>query len=159
MNIHNVAYVIPDHHETIADAAKRIKLPAHETIVFEKMFGLKQIPVDHEATCEQFMLKAAAKCLVEANIDKQKVKWLIHSHTSDHAVPFGMSAVRRVQRALHLDNAVAFAASMYKCCTIFALFELANSLMANLEDDEYILLLTGDVAFTREYQFIPVPHY
>ena len=155
MNIANVTYSIPGFSENISETAKRLNINSNEAMIFERIFGLKKVPVDYDANCEKFMLEAARACLVESQVDPKKIKWLIHSHTSDHASPFGYSAIRTVQQTLNLDNALAFAISIYKCCTIFAIFQLAERLFQGLEDDETILLLTGDVAFTKVYQSIP----
>jgi 3-oxoacyl-[acyl-carrier-protein] synthase-3 len=155
MHIVNVTYQLPETYETVMAMAKRVNLPLSEAKVFERVFGLKNLPIDLNATIEPLLIAAASCCLKEASIQPQQIKWLIHAHTATHVCPFGQSAVRSLKQKLGLDHAIAFGTGMTKCAAIFTAFEIANELLKSLAQDKYILLVTGDVAFTEVLQYIP----
>lgn len=155
MNIVKVGIGLPVKRETVAEAARRLNIPKEQSKVFERLFGLKMLPIDAKATVESLMLKAAKNCLAASGITRSQVKWVIHTHTGYPIAPFGESPVRYVQRKLNLSSALAFGTSMGKCGSVFAAIQIANELFCHLGENDAILILTGDVTFTEILQFIP----
>lgn len=155
MNLLNVAYSVPERREIVADAAIRLNIPKDQAKVFQKFFGLNRLPIDPEVRVETLMLKAANECIDAANIDRNQIKYLIHAHTASHGSPYGSSSVMELQRRLNLGNALSFGTTMSKCGSVFVSFKLAKDLFKHLNDEDYILILTGDVSFTEVLQYIP----
>lgn len=155
MNIEQVDYFLPEKYENIYQASKRLNIEPMQAKVFERMFGLKKIPLDSSLLVETMLLDVASRCLQNAGVTAQQVRWIIHSHTATHISPFGMSPVRYVQQMLNLNEATAFGMSMNKCGSVFVACELAEELLVGMNNDEFVLILIGDVTFTEILQFIP----
>lgn len=155
MQIENITGYVPKTFKTVEQVSKCFGFDVMQAKVYERIFGLKKIPLAPEKVVEDMLLHVAKQCIDKIGISKKAIKWVIHAHTANWMAPFGMSPIRNFQHALDLPNAISIGTCMSKCGSAFMAFQIADRLFSQLEEEQYILLLIGDVTFTEIVQFIP----
>lgn len=155
MNIFNIEYAQPAHIQSVANVSAKLGIEKSQAIIFEKIFGLKDLPLQVDITADALASEAINKCLNNATISKATVKWIIHAHTGNTITPYGDSIVRKLQQKYDFRNAMCFGMCLNKCASVFKALEVSQQLFEDMTDSEHILIVAADITFTEVLQFIP----
>lgn len=117
--------------------------------VYERFYGLKYVrrfvSESYFSVLEHLLKRLAFK----KTISKQKIKYLLFSHTADQVAPLGDAILPALVKKFNLYNSIYFGSTYYNCVSIFKLLMLAEILTRSLIKDEYIILITADIAYTK----------
>lgn len=155
MNLKTITYCLPEKRETVVQAAQHYQIPKIQGRIFQDIFGLKELAIDRQISIETLIFSAVEACLSKAKINPSQIKWLIHAHTGSHIFPFGENIIKNIQYQFKFFKALGFGMSLNKCGSVFTALQIINELLSNLADDQLILLISADLAFTKILQFIP----
>lgn len=155
MYVKSISYSLPENYETVDSVSSEYDITEMEARIFKSIYGLNRLSLDKNISVERLLLDATSKCLLNANIDRTKIQFLIHAHTGNYILPYGKSAVRNLKYKLGLCNATAIGTNLSKCGSSFVALQIAKQLFSLYNEPIYILLLNGDVSFTKILQMIP----
>ncbi|EKD44811.1 MAG: hypothetical protein ACD_70C00221G0006 [uncultured bacterium] len=131
------------------------RISSSEAKVFQRLMGLSQVARDENSNHDLFLNALILNMLDEFPIPTDKVKYILLAHTADYISPMSVNILNYIIKKYNFTHAKYFSTSIYKCAGIFYLIHLSNALIKTIENDEYILLLTVDFAFTPILQSIP----
>jgi len=155
MNISQLSYVLSEKVETISSLSDQGEIPANEALILEKIMGLQYVPRDQNINHSEQLNNVIEKLLSEHRVDPLSIKYILFAHTSDYLTPCGFNILSNISKKYGFNNALCFGSSVYKCASAFHLLKLAENFFHDLNDQDYILLLIGDLAFTNILQYIP----
>lgn len=138
--------------ETLVDQGE---LSKDEAVVFERMMGLKMISRDNSLTPYSLAQLALENFFAKSYFDVRKIKYFMFAHTADYVAPFEFNFLNNMIDQFKLSEAIAFSSTINKCASAFHLIEMAKTLFRSLSDEDEILLLIADNAFTRVLKTIP----
>jgi 3-oxoacyl-[acyl-carrier-protein] synthase-3 len=155
MNIECIEYYLPNTLSSLSDLAQQSEFSWDEARVFEKLMGLKQVPRDIRKTPYDNIRLVLTSFLKKKKISSVKDRYIFISHTADYIVPFQLNLSQLITDEFQFTRAICFSSVVNKCATPFHFFKLAASLFKTLNDDEYILMINSDTAFTKVLKMIP----
>ncbi len=126
-----------------------------ESKIFEKIMGLSCVPREEKITQLQQLTLIVEKLIGECTIDHSKIKYVLYSHTCDYPAPWSVNILHTLVSEFQLTNAIYFGTTLAKCAGAFHLIKLAETFFHDLSDEDCILLLIGDIAFTKMLRHIP----
>src|SRR3990167_5336465 len=148
MYISHITSQVSPNRTTLFDLVNSNEISTEEAKVFHRLMGLNYIARDSNLTVSSQVDQVIEKCLDEYPLKVNHVKYILFAHTADYVSPITDAILPRVRKKYEFIHAKLFASSLYKCATPFYFIKLANILFQKLSDDELILLLIADVAFT-----------
>lgn len=152
--ITDIQYCIPSKQVSIADMQQAANLPHSMLKIFEKIYGLKQVLFCDDISIFDLLSKSIEKILLSSCIDLGEIKYLVHTHTSQLLIPFGVSLVQSIKNKFGFLEAIAFGTTMQKCVSSLKMFETL-SILLNRPERASALIMTGEIAFTPELRLIP----
>lgn len=155
MNITHLSYVISDQSETISALSNQGEIPVTEGLILEKIMGLQCVPRDKEINHAEQLGNVIKKLLSECSIDPLSIKYLLLSHTADYVAPQKVDILSVIAKKYKFNHALCFGSTIYKCAGAFHWLTMADRFFHDLNDQDHILLLVGDLAFTHILQYIP----
>lgn len=155
MNISHLTYIIAEKSETVSALTNKNEIPANDGPILEKIMGLRSIPRDNDINHVTQLNRVVEKLLDEYPIDPSTVKYVLFAHTADYVAPCGVDILSEIVKKNGFKSALCFGSTLYKCAGAFHLMQLAELLFKDLGDENYILLLVGDLAFTSILKYIP----
>lgn len=155
LTIQAASYFIPQTRLKIENSLERFNLTKAQARVFSTFYGLQEIPYAEGMSMVELLAQSVESLLRKTNIDKQKIKYIIHSHTAKVITRFGRSVIREVQQALGLESAIPFGTSLNNCASTLNALEMAAMLLQEHEEDAKAIIVTGERAFTPTVQVIP----
>lgn len=145
MHIKQIGYALPKLLEPLAARAQRLNIPADYVMIYNRIYGIDQLPYDPNATVNSLLSEAVHNCLNAADIDVQTIKWLISSQTLYPNVPYGHNHLQKIKENFGLQQAHHFATNADKCASIAKACQLAQILFESDECQEHILIVTADI--------------
>ena len=155
MHIAHITYAIVEPTYPISALAEKGELSLSESALFEKMMGLKYAARDATSNHEILLCDVFKKFLLEYAVNVRKIRYVLFAHTADGVAPENNDILTRFIKKYELRDADYFSATAHKCASAFQLLALSKNLFEQLKNDETILLLTADSAFTKILQTIP----
>jgi len=149
-----VAVYLPERRVRIGTLRERLGMTVPEMKVFERFFGLAEVPRD-DGSLSDLLVRAATR-LALAPEQARQIRYVLHARSVYVVTPHLVSPVHDVRTHLGLDRAVAFAVTQHACASGLLAIELADRLLAATGDpDARALIVTGEKAFTTGAMFIP----
>src|SRR3990167_5454249 len=155
MQLSHVSYHLASQIKSISELSALGEITTSEASVYEKMMGLQCTPRESDATYYDQLTTVIKKLLDEYSLDPDSVKYLFFSHTADYVEPQGFNMLQKIATDFKFKNALSFGSTINKCASGFHFIQLANDLFRTLNNDDVILLLIADMAFTKILQHIP----
>jgi 3-oxoacyl-[acyl-carrier-protein] synthase-3 len=155
MQITHIDYRVANNKMQMSEFIGAGVLQKSEAVIMEKMMGLKIIPRDHAVTQYDRVDLLMKKLLSALTLDPLKVKYIFLSHTAEQIAPISIPHFSNRMRQLGFRHAIAFGSTLNKCATPFHYIEIASILLQSMAEDECIILIQSDCAFTPILQSIP----
>ncbi len=154
-SLEQVGFFVPKTAILVEENPEYFLLDPSKAKVFSRIYGLKRVPVSPDLSMETLVLQSVENLLVKHKIDREKIRFLIHSHTVRVITRFGDSIVEKIRRKLGLNRALAFGVTINNCASTLTAYEMAALFLTECEDDEYAIVVTGEKVFTSSAQVIP----
>ena len=155
LTIEAASYFVPKTRLNLHESLQRFSLTQLQARVFSAFYGLQQIPYAKGLSVTKLITQPIETLLQKTNVDKQQVKYIIHSHTAQVITRFGRSVIRKVQQQLDLGAAVAFGTSLNNCASTLNAFDMASVLLQCHDEQAKAIVVIGERAFTPTVQVIP----
>ncbi len=155
LNIEAASYFVPKNRLKIEESLERFSLTKPQARVYSAFYGIQEIPCAEGLSMVDLITRSVEDLLQKTIIDKQHIKYLIHSHTAKVITRFGRSVIRQVQQELGLTSAIAFGTSLNNCASTLNAFEMASVLLQSHDEQARAIIVTGERAFTPTVQVIP----
>ncbi len=149
MNIEHISYFLPDKTNLVSELSQQGEFSRDEAHVFTKIMGLMEVPRDASQTSFDNIKSVFSLFFNEKSIDKNKVRYILMSHTADYIVPCSYHLSELIIQAFQFYQATCFGSVVNKCATPFHFFKIASVLFQALRSDELILIVNADTAFTQ----------
>lgn len=143
-SIAEVASHIPEQAESIAEASARLGASEHETRLFTRLFGLREIRVAHDRGYTDRLVDAAMR-LETLRGNESRVKYLMVARTFRDIAPQSEDPVQEVAERLGLHRATGFAVTEHACASGLLALWTAGWLLRDEEPGSLALILTGEV--------------
>lgn len=143
---------IPDSFLNILDLESETNLPKEMLSVFRLIYGLHKIPIWRDGL--DVLLSQPIDKLLQSNPDLKKIKYIIYLHTANWVSPYGDHLISRLKRKYNLHSAISFGMTMRKCVSYFQMLEIIPTIFS-IEKNIFILVLTGEIAFTPKLRVVP----
>ncbi|MDW6001385.1 3-oxoacyl-[acyl-carrier-protein] synthase III C-terminal domain-containing protein [Vibrio mangrovi] len=138
--------------QTLHEAAESLGLSGVETRMFDRFYGLRSFPHQDEETIAG-MIRPALERLCERHPELSgQVKHVVHCHTIPTVFPFGDNQVARQVTEIFGPQTEYASYTMSHCATGLSVLDYVS---AQLDDDEYAIVLIAEKAFHRWVQLIP----
>ncbi|MFA6409435.1 MAG: 3-oxoacyl-[acyl-carrier-protein] synthase III C-terminal domain-containing protein [Gammaproteobacteria bacterium] len=153
--IQNQNYFVPSTCYDLETSAELFGLDVRTAKVYTKFYGLKNIPVaSASGLALSDMLEKSIYPLVDL-VPREKISYLIHTHTTPSIAKFFDSTVRRIGNKMGLKNAEAFAVTMNKCVSTIKAMEILDVILDD-EEEKHALIIAGDMVFNNAgYRIMP----
>ncbi|MCX7120552.1 MAG: hypothetical protein NTZ67_02055 [Gammaproteobacteria bacterium] len=155
MNIAHITYILGENKLSIQEILDSGEITGVDAMIFEKIMGLAYVKRHFAKTPSDQISDVVSQLFAEYPADRDAIKYVIYSHTSEYAFPLGDYTLRNILLALKISNAFCFETTLYKCVGAFNALKLANSLFHKIEDYQTILIVVADIAFTSILRAIP----
>jgi len=155
MNIIAVQYQLASHFSDIITIGNSGAIPHSEAIVFERLMGLKTIPRDPNENIISLVIKTLDRLFLQYPVNKEKIKYFLFSHTAEFVAPFGFCYLNSIAKHFHFRLAKFFSVNTHKCAGPFQLISLSQKIFPGLENDDFILIASADIVFTKILEYIP----
>lgn len=142
---------LPSKKVRINNIGGKIGLSNFQTKLLTRIHGLEKIRFDPEITLFQLLQEPIIKIL--SQIDSSHIKYILYAHTIQNVAPHPINIMEEIKEKFGLKYAISFSVTQHNCASAFTAMEIANHLLQNEED--MVLLLTGEKAFTPSAQVIP----
>jgi 3-oxoacyl-[acyl-carrier-protein] synthase-3 len=149
-----VEAVIPDTRPSIFDLQDRYQMTAAELGVFHRLYGLERVPV-WSAPVGELVEAAVEQLLKTSGVDRDRVRWLVHTHTGTDQSVVGDPMLQLICRRLGLRAAQPFGMTTNNCASTISAMRVVDRLLATGAPGDRAIVVTGDVAFTQSLQVIP----
>ena len=146
LDILDIEKAVPEQHLHISEAASALQLSRTNSLMYDRFFGLKNIPSDPEQTILD-MSKQALRRLWEGH---PKPEFVVHCHTLLSAGPLRSDSGHPVT-LFKSDDTEVFSATMCHCAGGVAVFEMLDGI---LSPEGTALVLISDKAFHPAVQHI-----
>src|SRR3990167_7193338 len=147
MFIEKIQYQLGKTNFSIDNLAELNEISSEDAIVFKKLIGLKTIPRDFKSTVITMMIDVLNKLFSHSDTDKNKIKYILFSHTSEFIAPFGFFYLKKIADYFNITQAKYFSSSAYKCATTFQHIKLSHAIIKTMQAEDRILILTCDITF------------
>lgn len=149
-----VAAYLPEHRVPIDTLRERLRMTKPEMKVFERYFGLAEVPRDEGGVLDLLLAAAARLDLTPRRL--RQVRYLLWARSVYVVTPHPVNPLHELRDRLGLRHAQAFAVTQHACASGLLALDLAGRMLAADGDpDALALVLTGEKAFTRGAMFIP----
>lgn len=149
-----VAVHLPSRRVPIRALREQVGMTVPEMKVFERYFGLAEVP-RHDGSLVELLL-AAVKRLGLSDEQRRVVRYVLWARSIYVVSPYPANPLREVQLSLGLVGATAFAVTQHACASGLLALDLAGRLLASGGDpDARALVLTGEQAFTPGAMLVP----
>ncbi|MBL4839158.1 MAG: hypothetical protein JKY34_16460 [Kordiimonadaceae bacterium] len=150
--LNDIEYFIPDQKYTIFELSERYDLSEMQLSIFNRFYGLNEIPVSDEPFAE--VLLATCQELIERNqLDRSDIKVLVFSHTITSFQPFSYTQLTDLKTKLDIPNALVFGMTTNNCASSSFALDIINRLLARDGTDKAIFI-TSDIAYCKDSQII-----
>jgi len=154
LHLNAVRGIVPDERPSLFSLSDRYGMSRPELMVFHRIYGLDRVPVWRDSINE-LISSAVRGLLADADVNPERVKWLIHTHTGNQVSRVGEPLLYSVRRRLGLKNARTIGMTANNCATTISAIQLIERLLAGADPDDRAVLVTGDLAFTPIMQIVP----
>ncbi|MCG7525534.1 3-oxoacyl-ACP synthase [Streptomyces sp. OfavH-34-F] len=137
-----MAPFVPRHRLTVAELQDQMQLTDAQVEFHRRFLGMRRIAVAPEHSVPDLLAAAGEAAL--AGSDRTKVRYLLHAHTMQHAVPDSAELLARLRNGLGLTHARSFALSHQNCAAGLYMLRLAASLLRAEHPSGTALLLSGE---------------
>jgi len=154
--IHIVAsdFLMPETSYDPFEQNEKFDLLQEDGEVYSRLFGICNVPISEEKT-EVLMLRLLDRFIEGQGHECQNIKYLIHAYTAGDCVPPGHSIVRELGKRIGLSTRQSFGTNINKCVSVYSALKMAEAFLEQEEDGSSILIMTGDVGYTRDLRVIP----
>lgn len=143
---------IPDNFLNILDLESETHLPKEMLSVFRLIYGLHKIPIWQNNL--DVLLSQPIDRLLQSHCDLKKIKYIIYLHTANWISPYGDHLISRLKHKYNMRSATSFGMTMRKCVSYFQMLEIISAIFS-VEKNIFILVLTGEIAFTPKLRVVP----
>ena len=141
-------YILPKTYRTLSQDFADYQLSQTEAKIFEKFYGLKQIPYS-ELRVKDLLAKALKGLIQAQQIDPKQVIGLIHAHTAKVIAPFGYSVIQELKSQFNLNQALAFATTLHNCASTFHALIIAQHLLKHQASEKKVIIMVGEKPLLR----------
>lgn len=150
--LHRVVPFIPGHSAAITDLREALDISRAEVKLLTRFLGLDRI-VTAEGLSTLDMLLAIGHELL-ADVDRSRVRHLIHAHTVQHLAPPRLRWMDVLRDKLALDRATSFSMSHQGCAIGLSALRTAESLLSGEPAGSTALVLVGEKALSSVMQHL-----
>lgn len=140
--VRRVAPFVPRSRMTVAELQAPLELTDAQVQLYERFLGMRRIAVAPEHSVLDMLTATGESAL--AGADRAGVRYLIHAHTMQHAVPDSAVLLARLRGGLGLEHARSFALSHQNCAAGLYTLRIAASLLRAERPSDTALLLGGE---------------
>lgn len=152
--LESVAVYVPEARVRIGSLRERLGVTVSEMKVFERFYGLAEVPQD-DGDLTDLLWRAASRLELSPERARQ-VRYVLHARSINVITPYPLNPLHEVTSRLGLGHAMAFSVSQHACASGLLAVDLAGRLLADAGDPEALaLVLTGEKTFTRGAMLIP----
>ncbi|WP_416292505.1 3-oxoacyl-[acyl-carrier-protein] synthase III C-terminal domain-containing protein [Paenibacillus illinoisensis] len=155
MHINQIWSYIPEFAVPVRELNEHLGLKNAQTKVMEKIHGLKQVRQDKGGDLTSLLGRVLAQVVNSPAVVPSSIKYIIYCHTIQENFPFPMKVLQGLKQAYGLQHAIAFSLTQQNCASGLIALDVAATLMPSLEEDDHILILTGEKTFSPIVQLIP----
>ncbi|WP_337034926.1 3-oxoacyl-[acyl-carrier-protein] synthase III C-terminal domain-containing protein [Paenibacillus illinoisensis] len=155
MQIKEIWSYIPDHVVPIRELNDHLGLNHAQIKVLEKIHGLKQVREDRDGDLSGLLGRVLAQVVNSPKVSPASIKYIIYCHTIQENFPFPMKVLQGLKQSYGLQHAIAFSLTQQNCASGLIALDVAETLLPSLEEDDHILILTGEKTFSPVVQLIP----
>jgi 3-oxoacyl-[acyl-carrier-protein] synthase-3 len=154
-SLEHACYFVSNKFINVEQSYKQLNISQAQAKTFSRIYGIQQISVADDYSIEDFLICAVKKLVSETNLQKNKVKVLIHAHTAKVINLFGSSIIKKIQDSEKFFDALTFGMSLNNCASTLDAMELAAYFLKNHDQDSKAIVICGEKAFTPSVQLIP----
>ncbi|THA59944.1 3-oxoacyl-ACP synthase [Streptomyces sp. A0958] len=140
--VRRVAVFVPQSRLNVEELRDPLELTDVQVQLYRRFLGMRRIAVAPEHSVLE-MLTATGEAAL-AGADRAGVRYLIHAHTMQHAVPDSAELLARLREKLGLEHTRSFALSHQNCAAGLYTLRLAASLLRTERTASTALLLGGE---------------
>ena len=122
--------------------------------VFNDFYGIKSIPVMQDESIETLIALSIQKVLVNARVVGKEISHVVYAHTSLTQSTFSYGILRRAVLKAGVTQAICFGINLNKCASAVEAISLIDIILQSSKENSYVLLVTGDFAFTMQQRFL-----
>ena len=151
--LERVSSAMPETTVSVADLQEIAGFTDDELRLYTRYFSLDRIAVAGDLELGDMLAAAGEQAL--HGVDRDKVRYLVHTHSLQHLGPSWRYRLDDVRRGLGLRNASAFDLSHLNCVAGLHALQVARFLLNGAADDEKVLVVSGDKTFVPQMRVIP----
>lgn len=151
--LRRVVPFIPEHSTAVVDLRDALDVPEAEIRLLTRFLGLERIATAEGLSTLDMLLALGQEAL--ADVDRSRVRYLIHAHTVQHLAPPSLRWMDVLREKLALDEATSFSMSHQGCVIGLSALRVAASLLAREPAGSTALVLAGEKAPSAVMQHIP----
>lgn len=151
LSIENAAYTIPAKLLALESSSDWLGISPSTAKIYQRMFGLGTFPVEENLSVYQLLEKSLQKLKFDSN----NIKLIIHAHTAQVICPYGSSVVQVLRHKFQLRHAIYCGTALNNCTALFSAFEIAEQFLTMSEEKAEVLILTGEINFTKDMRVVP----
>ncbi|KLU58315.1 hypothetical protein EL84_00690 [Paenibacillus sp. VT-400] len=155
MHIKQIWSYIPKFVVPVRELSEHLGLKQAQTKVLEKIHGLKQVPQDKDGDLTKLLGRVLAQVVNSPTVVPSSIKYIIYCHTIQENFPFPMKVLQGLKQAYGMHHAIAFSLTQQNCASGLIALDVAATLLPSLEEDDHILIVTGEKTFSPIVQLIP----
>jgi 3-oxoacyl-[acyl-carrier-protein] synthase-3 len=152
--LESVAVHVPEVRVPIGSLRERLGVTAAEMRIFERFYGLAEVPQD-DGDLTDLLWRAVTRLELPPERAK-RIRYVLHARSINVITPYPVNPLHDITTRLGLGHAAAFSVSQHACASGLLAVDLAGRLLAAGGDpDARALVLTGEKTFTRGAMLIP----
>ncbi|MBB5874093.1 3-oxoacyl-[acyl-carrier-protein] synthase-3 [Allocatelliglobosispora scoriae] len=153
-SLESVAVYLPENRVRIGTLREQLGMTVPEMKVFERYFGLAEVPRD-EGDLADLLLGAITRLELTPQ-RAARIRYVVYARSIPVVAPYPANPLHDALARAGLGHAVAFAVTQHACAAGLLAVDLAGRLLAATGDpDARALVLTGEKAFTRGAMLVP----
>ena len=151
--LERIGLFVPETFRTVQELSEPLNLTSGQVRLFNRFLGVDRVPVATGIELGEMLTEAGEQALDGA--DRDSVRFLIHTHTIQHAAPPAQNMLDTVRRKLGLNRASAFGMSHVNCVAGLYAQQVARGLLHDAGPEDKALLLFGDKIQSHRLRLIP----
>ncbi|BBA96696.1 putative 3-oxoacyl-(acyl carrier protein) synthase III [Actinacidiphila reveromycinica] len=151
--LERVGAFVPETSTSVQELGEPLDLTPSQVLLFTRFLGLDRVAVAPGVELADMLTSAGEDAL--GDTDRDKVRYLVHAHTMQHAAPPSQHTLEEVRRRLGLRNAAVFGLSHMNCVVGLYALQIARFLLDGAHPDDKVLVVTGDKILSHRIHLIP----
>lgn len=150
MYINAISSCLSDETKDLMSCYNQFGLDKTQATIFSRFYGYNLCRQD-DLSLKEMVFKALSRIFETHEMNKDKIKWIIHCHTGKIIEPEEFNILHDIKTYFSLNNAIAFGTSINNCSSAIIGIEKCKKLLRN---DEKALIICADLCFHKGLKLI-----